>query len=175
MINLLSTAAEINARSAKIKHLVFVVTTLILVGYVLVLAGLAGTSWYLAMRTDTVSADVTNLTSRVGQLAEMEAVLRQEDDRLKLINAALKNRLDLARTASILGTANVTDWEYLRLTEVQKVVAVSSNAADLEAYATSLRNKFTTVDIKTLSLRSTGGGQIELLLKGNKPRKPGAG
>ena len=169
MINLLPTSAEINAKSAKIKHLTFVVTTIILVGYVLVLAGLAGRSWYLAKRTDTVLAEVTNLTSQVGQLAEVEAVLRQEDDRLKLINAALKSRLDLAQMAAILGTANVTDWEYLRLSGVQRVVAVSSSAAELEAYANSLRNKFKAVDIKTLSLNFGGGWQIELLLKGDKP------
>lgn len=169
MINLLPSSAEINVKSAKIRHLTFVVTTIVLVGYVLVLASLAGQSWYLAKRTDTVSSEIASLNSQVGQLAEVEAVLRQQDDRLKLIYSALDDQLNLARMASILDTANVTDWEYLRLTGVQKVVAVSSSAADLEVYATSLRDKFTTIDIKTLSLRPTGEWQIELLLTGGKP------
>ena len=141
MINLLPTAVAGDARLTKIKRQISTGTTVVLVGYILLLAGLAGRSWYLSSRETTVSAEVTGLTTQVSQLAEVEAVLRQQSDRVKLIGEALAGRVSLASTAAQLGTATVTAWDYLPA-GVENVTAVGSDAASLEAYATSLKDKF---------------------------------
>lgn len=167
MINLLPTAAAADARLTKIKRQVASATTVILVGYILLLAGLGGRSWYLSSRETAVSAEVTGLTSQVSQLAEVEAVLRQQSDRVKLIGEALSGRPSLAQTAGQLNTASVTAWDYLPA-GVQRVTAVGPDAASLEAYADGLVAKFAAVTIKTLAVKPDGQWQIELELAGGK-------
>jgi len=162
MINLLPTSAVANANLSSLKHKITILSTVVLVGYVLLLAGLAGRSWYLTNQTTTVSTQIANLTSQVGQLAEVEAVLRQQDDRIKLINQVLNDRVDLAQIASELGTGSVTEWKYLSLTDDQKVAVVGSDSTSLETYAIGLQNKFQAVNIAALSRISQGQWQINL-------------
>lgn len=167
MINLLPTSAVANANLASLKHRITIVTTVVLVGYILLLAGLAGRSWYLANRTATVSAQIASLTSQVGQLAEVEAVLRQQDDRLKLIDQVLKDRKGLTQIASILGAADVTDWKSLFTVDNQDVVVVGSDSASLENYAINLQNSFSSVTIKTLSRSAIDQWKMQLSLAGS--------
>lgn len=168
MINLLPTSVVGDARLTKIKRQAATAATVILVGYILLLAGLGGRSWYLSSREKTVSAEVTGLTSQVSQLAEVEAVLRQQSDRVKLIGEALSGRVSLAQTAGLLSTATVTAWDYLPA-GVQNVTAMGADAAGLEAYAVSLRDKFPAVTVKTLALKPDGQWQIVVQLVGGKP------
>ena len=62
MINLLPTSAVADANLARLKHWITTFATVVLVGYVLLLAGLAGRSWYLAKRETMVSAEVAGLS-----------------------------------------------------------------------------------------------------------------
>lgn len=168
MINLLPTSAQANVRLAKIKHLVLTVTTIVLVGYIILLAGMAGGSWYLAGRGTTVSAAVTSLTSQVNQLAEVEAVLRQQDDRLRLIREALSGRSAVAQAANLLNGAQVTSWKY-QSSGVQDVSVVGPDAANLELYAQNLGDKFSLATIKSLSRKGQGQWQLDMSLMGGMP------
>ncbi|MDO8487787.1 MAG: hypothetical protein Q7S31_00535 [bacterium] len=167
MINLLPTAVAADSGLVKIKKWVQIGTTLVLVGYLLVLAALAGGNWYLANREQTISGEMTQLTGQVSQLAEMEAILRQQQDRIKLVNQSLAARVKLADVADKLTGANVVGWESLP-TGKQVVTAQSSDSASLEIYADSLKNNFGTVTVNKLARDKSGQWQIEVALVGGR-------
>lgn len=167
MINLLPKSQVADAALAKIRQRVYAATSVVLVVYVLILVALVGRGVYLSSRETTVSAEVASLTSQVNQQAELEAILRQQDDRIGLIRQALTDRISLADTALALEGQTVTGWEY-QPSSAQTVVVTGESASILEGHADSLKDKFSQVEIKKLTRVSSSLWKMELAIVGGE-------
>lgn len=167
MINLLPTSAGEDPKLVKIKNRVVLITTLVLVAFILLLSAMAGGSWYLSNREGTVSQEIVQLNSQLNQLANVEAAMRQQENRIGLIQKALSERISVANAAQGLLGAEVIRWEYSPSGQ-QKVSALGPTASELETYAQNLKDRYTTADIDSLAMQFDGQWQIDLLLGGVK-------
>ncbi len=162
MINLLPDSAASEVLWQKIKHQVMAGATMVVVGYLLLVAAIAGRAWYLAQRSHTVSAEIAALTSQVAALAPVEANLRQQAHRLGLIQDILANRVSFAAAAATFSASQIAGWEYTPPGSA-KVLAVASSSAELENYALDLVPKYQQVTITSLGFAPKSVSWQELL------------
>ncbi len=165
MINLLPTTAIDDTKLAKIKHAVKTVTTVVLVAYIVGSAAVRGRAWYLDNRNKVVSSQIVQLTDQVNKLANVEAFMRQQEDRINQIQQARINRVSVADAAGLLQTdLNVSHWLYApRLP--QSVITIAPSSQTLENYANSLIGKFKTVDITSLTYHPPQDWELVLKLE----------
>lgn len=166
MINLLPTAVVADAQLTKTKRRVQAGTTIVLVTYILLLAAIGGRSWYLSNQQTAIVAHVASLTTQVNGLAAVEANIRQQAERIKLINALLTSRVLLSGTAAKISGPEVVEWTFAPEGLSASVVGPSSQV--LEDYAKGLADKFTTVMVDSLALQPDQNWRMELSVSGEK-------
>lgn len=164
MINLLPTSAVIDAQVGKIKRKVGAVTTIVLLGYVLLLAGLGGRLWYLSSRQKGLSQELASLTNQVNEKASVEAILRQQESRLSSIRQMLTQRALASKEVDKLAGAEVTSWTY-DVTGAQETTATDPSASVLEDYAKTLVQRFATVAVNMLTRLEDGTWDMDLSLQ----------
>ncbi len=152
-VNLLPTKEQKQVVSEKIDGIVRMVTTGVLVSYIVVLAGVAGWWLFLASREKAVSTEMAGLELDVKKLADVEAVLRQEENRAKLITGVLGSRIETAtvagKLASVPGNLAVEAWSW-QVGAGQTVGVVASSAGEIEQYAEGLKTVFPAVEIAVM-------------------------
>ncbi len=165
MINLLPTTAIASTNLAKIKHGVMTSTTVVLVIYIVGLAAVRGRAWYLDNRNKAVNSQIAQLTDQVNKLATVEAIMRQQEDRINLIQQARVNRVSVTNAAGLVQTGlNISHWLYSPPLS-QAVTAIDPSSQTLENYANSLIGKFKTVNIASLTYHPPQDWELILKLE----------
>lgn len=99
----------------KVRHWVLAVTTVILVVYLVGIAGLFGMWFYQTSSTKKTSSEVDALLLQIRQYSEIETTARRLQARMEEVNKFLDGRGEASKSASILVDAQdveVVDWQY---------------------------------------------------------------
>lgn len=146
MIDLSVPETKLEEMGQRYKGPVRAITMVVVVAYLLTVAGTAGWWMWTSKRTTVVSAEKERLIEQLGLQADKEAVVRQVASRVEMVEnamAAPKIGLTLVEVQTA-AQAQGLDTVGLKLGEVDKVLAVTVRGASmsaLEDYADGLKVK----------------------------------
>lgn len=161
MINLLPKSKNNLTVLDKIRHLIFAVTTLVIVIFVVSVVSILAINFYQNTKDRELIGQIDYLTREISKLSTREARIRQIDLRQKSIDKFLANR---PKVASQLNSLNImtdkiiiSSWDY----KLGKVGLISSSSADLQNYSDSLKVKFAKLQLD--NTQAKGGTWISIL------------
>lgn len=138
----------------KYKPKVYLVSTVVLIVYVVAGAAISGWWFFLNNRETVYASKIAALSAQIRTLSNVEVIVRQVEDRVKFIDKSLSGRvLAFDELGKISSDLNITGWSYIPGTK-QIVTISGAKLSDIEAYADSLKTKFTSVTIDTTSRKS---------------------
>lgn len=160
MINFLPKSATEGARWIAVRRGVNTMTTIVLVGYLVTVAGVLGGWLFLGNRQMVVSAQAEELSSRIQQLSNVEATVFQVSERAKMILAELGGRKIVSGEVKRLENTGgvVESWEYSG--GRQKVTVTGSDLARLEAFVEELKFSFGMVTVESMTRRNDASWQV---------------
>lgn len=154
-VNLLPTDVRDAAKRAALRRTVNSATTLVLVIYLVIVAGVGGWWLYLSTRESQLTSQIQALTTSIAQKAQAEVLLRQEADRITQIDAKYKGRMDLPTLAQKIFTKssdlNISTWTMAAGDANSQVSVSSNNVSSIEDYGYSLLTNFSQVTFNNLS------------------------
>ena len=161
MINLLPKSKNNLAGLDKTRHLIFAVTTLVIVIFVVSVVSILAINFYQNTKDRELIGQISNLSREIDKLSSREARIRQIDLRQKSIDKFLANRPKIALQLNSLNIMSdkiiISSWEY----KSGKVGLVSSSSADLQNYSDSLKSKYSKLQLDNSSQK--GGAWISTL------------
>jgi hypothetical protein len=113
-INLLEKKTQENAKMKGVRGKVMSITTLVLVVYLVVAAGLFGWEWWLKNQREKTLADLNDVTQQVDSMSDGEVLVRRIDSRAKAIKTFLDTRGDVPQAADKITADYITvsGWDY---------------------------------------------------------------
>jgi hypothetical protein len=113
-INLLEKKTQDNAKLKGVRGKVVSVTTLVLVVYIVIAAGLFGWEWWLKNQREKTLADLNDVTQQVESMSDGEVLVRKIDSRAKAIKTFLDTRGDVPKATEDITAdyISVTGWDY---------------------------------------------------------------
>ena len=166
MINLLPKSQVSVSPMQNVRHLVIAMTTVILVIYIVSLFALFGFGYYLKVKAQDLTGQISNLTSQINKLSSKEAYIRQIYLREQAINKFVTTRVQpapLLKTINIFGPSiTISDWEYKGI-NVNKLGVVSSSHADLQEYLLLLKAGFTNLTVEKTTQKGDQWNSVLLL------------
>jgi hypothetical protein len=169
--NLLPQDAKQAAQKSKLKRTAYLITTVVLVAYLVLVASLGGWWLFLSTRQVQLTDEVVALSAQVQQKADIEAAIRHQAVRVEEIDKFLNTRTSFAKTADILlansTNTNVTGWIYA-LSGKHLLNLQASDAASLETYVNGLKTSFTDIEIENVTRKSATDWEAGVNLLGKK-------
>lgn len=134
MINFVTPARQEPAVLVRGRRIVKIVTTVVLTGYVVTLAGVLGWWGVESARKERVSSEADRLQAWVAQLSETEATVRKMEDRARGVNGFLEGRVEMGAAGQMLGQAAVLAWSYETKNKRHTVTITAPNAFEIEGF-----------------------------------------
>lgn len=161
MINLLPKSKNNLTVLDKIRHLIFAVTTLVIVIFVVSVVSILAINFYQNTKDRELTGQINNLNREIDKLSSREARIRQIDLRQKSIDKFLANRPKVALELNSLNIMTdkiiISSWDY----KLGKVGLISSSSADLQNYSDNLKVKFAKLQLD--NTQAKGGTWISIL------------
>lgn len=153
MINLIVEKEQESVSLVKIKSLVRVVTTLILVVYVVGASAFLGWTIYQSTRSERVSAELLDLTEQVAAKSEQENYIKKLDAKAASVNDFLAKRPDAKKMTRIFIEGNVQprSWQFDDATGLSKIEVAASASADVNEFVSYLTQSYTQVKLDKLA------------------------
>lgn len=166
-VNLLPPDARALAQASVLRRTVYLITTLVLVVYLLIVSGVGGWWLFLSTRKSQLQTEIASLSSQVAQKAAQEVLLRQIGTRIAQIDNSIKTRVNLVDlTVKVTPTEPslfITSWDFVDSTGKSSFSLTASSSGSIEAYGQRLLSSFTTVDIGSLTrMGSSWVGEVSV-------------
>lgn len=163
MIDLSLPETKLEEIGQKYKGPVRAMTTVVLIIYLLVVAGSAGWWMWVSRRSTVATKERDALIEQLGQQAATEAVVRQVAARVEIAETALANpKLGVALVkAQTAAQTQGLDVVGLKLEEVDRALAVIVRGASLSA----LEDFAKTLEVKSVTKKSDGIWDQEVIWK----------
>lgn len=154
-VNLLPPDARALAKASLLHRSVYLVTTLVLVVYFVIVSAVGGWWLFLSSRQTQLQNQITTLSSQVAQKASQEVLLRQENTRIAQIDEATKKRVDLVSLANQLVPTEpslfMVGWDFIDSSGKSSLTLTASASGAIEAYSQRLLASFDSISIDALS------------------------
>lgn len=152
----------------KVHYPVLTATTIVLVVYIVSLAGFLGWTWFSSGQQVKVSSDLADLRKQVAAKSEAEVVVRNVDSRSKEVLAFVKGRSKMAEVgASFLAEdIRVEKWNY-QMGGENKVKVGAENTDSIQTYVARLTEEYDRVWLDSLDW-SEEFGWVATVNVGNK-------
>lgn len=172
-INFVAKSEE-SARIAKIRRLVKSVTTIVLVGYIVVVAGLVGWWGYISNREKKVSIEMESLTVKVATKSEVEVAMKKLADRTKIVSEFLDGRVEVAADVGVLSGSElvVSEWTYEAGSGGQSTVVGPSEVEKIENFVNYLEDSYNNVSLENISWRNGIGWTGKVNFSGHRKVTP---
>lgn len=159
MINLLPKKNQEDNGIKKIGHLVKVLTTIVLVVYVVSGAGFLGWTFYQSAKTIRVSAELEKLNSDVSAKAVEEVVVRKLAAKSMEIDDFLSSRPNVVKMADLLISSGslITHWNFDSVSGMQRIQTSASSSAQINELAAFLSENYKLVKLERLSFTQNEG------------------
>lgn len=148
MINLLPKKPVSSDLYKSTQRLVTLASTITLVVYILIIAGMLGWGYYLSLKDQTLANEITDLTAKVKKLQVREAMMLQVGARQKAIDAFVAKRPPVVAQIKIVNNhfapIEVTAWDY-KADGTGRISISGNSILDLQDYTQLLRQKYKTV------------------------------
>ena len=154
-INFVAPKTEESARLTRLKQLVSGVTTVILVGYVIVASGFLGWWGYLSRKEVKVSEESRELKSKIAAKSSEEVVLRKLGGRVAAVSGFLDGRVEVKGIAQTLEEGELIPgtWEYDAGTGRQSVTVNSAQVGSVERFVGYLAGRYPWVRLESVTWR----------------------
>jgi hypothetical protein len=169
MINLISKDEKRAQVVSNIRRLVITITSLILLIYVVVVAGVLGWSVLWTAKEKKASSEVDSLTAQIVSYKEAEVVVRKLEARAVLVEDFLKSRGDASDAAYVIIDEGfpILRWDYAA-GGAQSVKVEATSAAALQFYAEYLQQHYNQVQPSRVEWTKDQGWSGAFLLSGRK-------
>lgn len=162
MINLLPKLENNASPLERMRHLIFALTTVIIVIFITGVGSVLGMGYFQTLKTQELSKQIAYLTSEINKLSNRETLIRQIDLRQKTIDKYLTERPKTASQLNSINTAGseivIDTWDF----ESGRVGVISSSSAILQNYMQKLKQKFVNLRLENASQK--GGVWISTLI-----------
>jgi len=152
----------------KVHYPVLTATTIVLVVYIVSLAGFLGWTWFSSGQQVKVSSELADLRKQVSTKSEAEVVVRNVDTRSKEVLAFLKSRSKMAEVGKsfLAEEVKVEKWDY-QLGGENRVKVGAENTDVLQGYVAGLVEKYDRVWMDSVEW-SEEFGWVATINVGNK-------
>lgn len=168
MINFVKPKSEESPVLVKWRRLVKMITTVVVVAWVVASAGVLGWWVFVKAKTVAVSTELQSLLIQTAAKSEEEILVRKLDLRSKAVNDFLANRGDILQKLDVLqqATPAASIWKFSRADDIQTVTLPVKNVAQVDDYLTVLKNKYTSVKLESLVKTDATGWTAEISMGG---------
>ena len=159
MINLLPKKNEESKATNGIKKMSRVITTIVLVLYIVGAAGYLGWTVYQSTKTVRVSAELEKLKNDVAGKATEEVLVRKLAAKSTEINSFVSSRPDIINITDLLINAPspVSQWTFDAATNTQKIQTSASSSAQVNDLVSYLANKYSQVKLERITFAKESG------------------
>lgn len=165
MINLLPEEQENLQKWDRVKKLVTKVTTWVLVVYVLGAVGVVGWAVFLGSREGSVSEEVKNEERKLVELARVETLMRQLENRVEVVDQALGaervvDKLKLVNQPDV----RISTWTFAA-GGTQTLGVAGNSAGILETYVDKLKQSYPNLEVGSVARQENGSWTMTLVIK----------
>jgi hypothetical protein len=148
-LNLLPKKQEDNLKFVGLRRKVYAITSIFLIGNLIVLSGFLGWWVFLSTKKRVTAGQIDKLKTQVNALAQAEVLARQLDSRANQVKQVLAGRDKVPQyTQDIQDLAidvGINNWKYTGKDGANVINIVSESSSSIENFAESLAEKYTVV------------------------------
>jgi hypothetical protein len=169
MINFVSKDEKRQQIISGIRRTVITVSSLVLLVYVVIMAGVLGWTLFWSAKETKSNGDIESLNTQIKNYSETEAVVRKLETRAKVVDDFLTGRGNASDAAAVIIDEGfpIIDWEY-NLGGVQSVQVSATSPAQLKVYADYLEQYYNVVQPDEVAWTIKDGWMGNFLLSGRK-------
>lgn len=158
-VNLLISDTRTPVVSEKTQKLVRKLSTVVLVGYLVVVIGYMGWIFYSSTKTKSVSNELTMLNQQVTARATEEVIVRRLDERARYVMNFLEERPRAGKSIELMSSQSpvVIGWKLSGATGLQTVKVQGTSSADIWNYVSYLGQYFTNIRVDSVAFTSKDG------------------
>lgn len=159
MINFVTAKTEDSANLIRIRSLVKTVTTVVLVLYIVAVAGFLGWWAYVSSKTVRVSDEVEDLSRRIAAKSEEEVTVRKLDGRVRAVQDFINGRSEKGADADVLARAEFVPvgWDYDVYLGRQSVAVNTPDVAGIETFIKFMTDEFGMVRLESADWKAESG------------------
>lgn len=168
MINFVKPKSEESPVIVKWRKLIKMITTVVLVAWVVLSAGVLGWWVFVKAKTAAVSNELQSLLVQTAAKSEEEVLVRKLDLRSKSVSDFLANRGDILEKLDVLqqATPAASIWKFSLADDKQNITVPAKSVTQVDDYLTVLKNKYSSVKLESLARTDTTGWIAEISMGG---------
>jgi hypothetical protein len=164
-INLLPKDKQVAGPMFVAKHWTVMLTSVVLVIYLVVMAGVIGWWLFLTTQDKLTTSKIAETEDMIRQAKVTESLVWETGNRAGLIQSFLSTRVGMASVAAtILPVENVVIAGYKYSENAKSITAVVSDLSELEKYTTRLKKTFPKVTSVTVANDGSSSWKAEINL-----------
>jgi hypothetical protein len=169
MINFVSKDEKTEQMVGQIRRTVVSVTTIVLLIYVMIMAGILGWTLFWSAREKKSSNLIDSVSAQIIRFSETEAVVRKLETRAKLVDDFLNSRGDASDAARLVIDEEfpILSWDY-NAGGAQTIQVSATSPAQLKLYADQMHEYYEKVQPAKVTWTQKEGWTGSFLLFGRK-------